>query len=171
MRMALHVSWEINIARADNADIDGILALSEANQPEHGGALSARLGRAQLLKMLEDLPLLVARRGPRVVAFLFSASKRTVSHVPIIAAMLRAYPGGEDAYVYGPIAVDAGERGRGLAQRLFAELKRLLPGREGILFIQADNAASLRAHEKMGMVRRGEFMHEGFPVVVFSYFG
>jgi predicted GNAT family acetyltransferase len=91
--------------------------------------------------------------------------------VPIIAAMLGAYPGSADAYVYGPVAVDASERGRGLTGRLFLELKRLLPGREGILFIRADNTASLRAHEKLGVIQHGEFMHQGFRFLVFSYLG
>ncbi|HUK09915.1 MAG TPA: GNAT family N-acetyltransferase [Stellaceae bacterium] len=162
---------ELEIARADARDLDGILALMEANQPDQGGTLSALLSHSQLLAMLADLPLMVARRGSRVVAFLLAASKPTVANVPVIAAMLRTYPGSDRAYVYGPVAVDASERGQGLAQRLFTELKRLLPGREGILFIRADNTASLRAHKKMGVTRRGEFIHQGFPIVVFSYFG
>jgi hypothetical protein len=159
------------IDRAGPEDIDGILALMEANQPERGGSLSARLSRTQLRMMLADLPLLVARRGPRVVAFLLAASKPTVAHVPVIRDMLAAYSGAKDAYVYGPVAVEASERGRGIAQRLFVELKRLLPCREGILFIRSDNEASLRAHEKMGVIRRAKFMHQGFEIVVFSYFG
>jgi hypothetical protein len=37
---------------------------------------------------------------------------------------------------------------------MFAELRELLPGREGILFIRTDNVVSLRAHQKMGMRQR-----------------
>jgi len=159
------------IARAEIRDLDGILALMDANQPERGGTLSARLTRGQLEAMLADLPLMVARRGGRVVAFALAASKKTVAHMPIIAAMLETYSGNADAYVYGPVAVAAEERGLGLAQRLLLELKRLLPGREGILFIRTDNAPSLRAHEKAQVVRRGEFEHQGFRFAVYSYLG
>ena len=75
--------------------------------------------------------------------------------------MLAAYSGATDAYVYGPICVSAEERGKGFAQAMFAELQRLLPGREGILFIRRDNPASLRAHEKMGMHEVAGFVFDG----------
>lgn len=161
----------IEIATASARDLDGILALQEANQPERGGTLSARLSRAQLEAMLADLPLLVARRGDVVVGYLLAASQATVSAVPVIRAMLAAYAGGPDAYVYGPIVVAEGERGSGLAQRLFESLRARLPGREGILFIRSDNSASLRAHAKMGVVPRGTFRHNERDFVVLSYEG
>jgi len=161
----------IEIATASARDLDGILALQEANLPERGGTLSARLSRAQLEAMIADLPLLVARRGDVVVGYLLAASQATVSAVPVIRAMLAAYAGGPDAYVYGPIVVAEGERGSGLAQRLFESLRARLPGREGILFIRSDNSASLRAHAKMGVVPRGTFRHNERDFVVLSYEG
>jgi GNAT superfamily N-acetyltransferase len=161
----------IEIVTATERDLDGILALQEVNQPEHGGTLSARLARAQLEAMLRDLPLMVARRGDAIVGYLLAASRATVAAVPVIRAMLAAYGGTADAYVYGPIVVGEGERGHGLAQRLFESLRSRLPGREGILFIRADNTASLRAHEKMGVVPRATFGHNGRDFVVLSYEG
>jgi GNAT superfamily N-acetyltransferase len=162
---------ELEIAEATKADLDGILALQECNLPERGGALSAPLPRTQLESMLRDLPLIVARRGGEVVGYLLAASKPTVAEIPVIRAMLAAYGGAADAYVYGPIVVDADERGRGVARRLFEALKARLPGREGILFIRADNAPSLRAHEKLDVTPRGRFTHNGIPYVVLSYVG
>ncbi len=159
------------IGTAAERDIEGILALQDANQPERGGALSARLSRAQLEAMLADLPLLVARRGEVIVGYLLAASGTTVAEVPIVRAMLAAYPGTPGAYVYGPIVVAETERGHGLAQKLFESLKMRLPGREGILFIRADNSASLRAHRKMGVVPRGTFRHNERDFVVLSYEG
>jgi hypothetical protein len=161
----------IKIGAATEYDIDGVLALQEANQPERGGTLSAHLGRAQIEAMLADLPLMVARRGAAIVGYLLAASKPTVAEVPVIRAMLAAYAGKADAYVYGPIVVAEAERGRELARRLFESLKQRLPGREGILFIRADNSASLRAHEKMGVVPRGTFRHNDHDFVVLSYEG
>lgn len=162
---------ELEIAEATEADLDGILALQERNLPERGGALSARLPRIRLESMLRDLPLIVAWRGGEVVGYLLSASTTTVSDIPVIRAMLAAHGGAADAYVYGPIVVDADERGRGVARLLFEALKARLPGREGILFIRADNAPSLRAHEKLGVTPRGRFAHNGIPYVVLSYVG
>jgi GNAT superfamily N-acetyltransferase len=164
-------SDDLEISSATVRDLEGILALQEVNQPERGGTLSARLGRAQIEAMLADLPLIVARRGTAIVGYLLAASPTTVSAVAVVRAMLAAYRGKPGAYVYGPIVVAEAERGRGLAQRLFESLRAKLPGREGILFIRADNSASLRAHEKMGVVRRGTFRHNDHDYVVLSYEG
>src|SRR5689334_179794 len=118
----------IEIGAATEHDIDGVLALQEANQPERGGALSDHLARTLIEAMLADLPLMVARRGSTIVGYLLAASKPTVIDVPVVRALLAAYGGKPDAYVYGPIVVAEAERGRGLAQRLFESLRRHLPG-------------------------------------------
>lgn len=162
---------DFTVTPATERDLDGILALQDRNHRNRGGTLTALLSRERMRSMLSDLPLIVARRNDRVVGFLMAASKPTVADVPVIRAMLAAYGGAPDAYVYGPIVVDESERGRGLAQRMFAALRERLPGREGILLIRADNAPSLRAHEKMGVQTRGTFVHDGFPFVVLSYLG
>ena len=162
---------DLTIALAGECDVEGILALQERNGPGRGGALTAPLPRERIVAMLADLPLIVARRGDRVVGALLTASKAAVVDVPVVNAMLSAYGGAPDSYVYGPIVVDESERGRGVAQRMFAALKARLPGREGVLLIRADNAPSLRAHEKMGAEPRGTFVHNGFPFVVLSYLG
>src|SRR5712672_1504088 len=124
---------QIDIGPAGPDDIDGILALQEANLPERGGMLSARLPRHWFEAALDDLPVLVAWREGRVVGYLVSASRDAVSGVPVIAAMLRAYSGMADAYVYGPVCVAASERGQGLAAAMFEALRAMLPGREGVL--------------------------------------
>jgi predicted GNAT superfamily acetyltransferase len=161
----------IEIGTASERDLEGILALQEANRPERGGSLSALLSRELIEAMLADLPLVVARRGDAIVGYLLAASQRTVAAVPVIRAMLAAYAGAPAAYVYGPIVVAKSERGRGLAQKLFESLRRRLPGREGILFIRSDNSVSLRAHAKMGVVPRGTFRHNDRDFVVLSYEG
>jgi predicted GNAT superfamily acetyltransferase len=159
------------IARAQREDIDGILALQEQNLPEHGGTLSARLPREWFEAALDDLPIIVARRDRRVVGYLVSASRAATSDVPVIAAMLRAYPGSDDAYVYGPVCVATEERGYGLAAAMFAALRAELPGIEGILFIRTDNVASLRAHARMGMHHVAEFEHDAVTLIALAYIG
>lgn len=161
----------MEIVRATHDDIDGILALQERNLPEHGGMLSARLPRAWFEAALDDLPIIVARRGGCVVGYLVAASRAAVAAVPVIAAMLRAYPGADDAYVYGPVCVAEEERGQGLAAAMFAELRTALPGREGILLIRSDNVASLRAHGRMGMRQVAEFEHDDVALLVLAYIG
>ena len=162
---------EADIGQASEADLDGIVELQAANQADRGGSLSASLPRVRLAEMMHEMPLIVARRGGRIVGFLMTGTRAMTADVPIIGAMLAAHAGAPDAYVYGPICVAAEERGKGLAQAMFSELRRLAPAREGILFIRRDNAASLRAHEKMGMREVASFLYGGSEFAVLSYLG
>ena len=161
----------MDIGRATEIDLDGIMELQTANQPERGGTLSASLPRSRIAKMMRAMPLIVARCNGRISGFLMTSTRDMNADVPIIRAMLAAYPGATDAYVYGPICVSVEERGKGLAQAMFADLQRVLPGREGILFIRRDNPASLRAHAKMGMQEVAGFVFNGADYVVLSYVG
>ncbi len=162
---------EVEVGRATESDLDGIVELQAANQPDRGGMLSASLSRSRIAEMIREMPLIVARRDGRIVGFLMTGSRAMAAEVPIVNAMLAVYPGASDAYVYGPTCVAAEERGNGLAQAMFAELQRLLPAREGILFIRRDNAASLRAHHKMGMNEVGRFVFAGNDFSILSYVG
>jgi hypothetical protein len=83
----------IEMSIAAPSDIDGILALQEENQLEHGGLLSARLPRAWFEAALNDLPVIVARRSERVVGYLVTASREATHNVPVIAAMRARIPG------------------------------------------------------------------------------
>lgn len=162
----------IEIAIAREGDLDGILELQAANQISNGGKLSASFSRSQLQLIMSDMPLLVARRDHNVVGFLVCSTRETIGDIPIILATLDSYPSrARDAYVYGPICVDVKERGKGLAYMLFEELRRLLPGREGVLFIRRDNEASMRSHRKMGMREVAGFSYGGIEHVVLSYVG
>jgi len=162
---------EVEISQAFETDIEGILELQAANQAGKGGSLSASLPRSRIIKMMGSMPIVVARCKGRIVGFLMTSTRAMNADIPIIRAMLAAYRGTDNAYVYGPVCVEADKRGRGLAQAMFAELRQLQPGREGILFIRRDNTASLRAHKKMGMRKVASFKFGGADLAVFSYFG
>jgi L-amino acid N-acyltransferase YncA len=157
------------ITLATSADIAGILELQEQNLSSRGGTLSLALSREWFERTLTEMPVIVARSEGRVVGFLVSSSFAAFSQVPVVEAMLRVHSGGNRAYIYGPICVARSERGHGLAARLFAALRMQLPGREGVLFIRRDNAASLRAHLKMGMQEVGEFTHGDVVHAVLAY--
>jgi hypothetical protein len=107
----------------------------------------------------------------RIVGYLVSSPLSAYADVPVVQAMLAVYRGAPGAYVYGPICVEETERGRGLAGAMFAELRARLPGREGVLFIRRDNAASLKAHARMGMREVAEFTHGRATFAVLSYTG
>lgn len=156
---------------ATEADIDGIVALQAANQMARGGMLSAELPRSRITEMMQAMPLIVALNRNDITGFLMTTTRAMNADIPIVKAMFEAYEGTGDAYVYGPICVGASERGKGLAQSLFAQLRLQQPGREGILFIREDNEASLKAHMRMGINQVAEFQFNGFVYRVFSYIG
>jgi predicted GNAT superfamily acetyltransferase len=162
---------EVAVTRATEADVDGILELQAANQIDRGGMLSASLPRARIVAMMSEMPLIVARRAGPVVGFLMTTTRSMNADFPIVQAMFAVHRGTADAYVYGPICVGEQERGKGLAQAMFAQLRRFEPGREGILFIRRDNEASLRAHARMGMREVAGYQFNGFDYAVFSYIG
>ncbi len=162
----------VDIGQATESDMEGILKLQAANQPGNGGNLSASLPRSRISEMMRDMPLIVARRNGCIVGFLMTSIRAMTEDIPIIHEMLAAYPSHSDeAYVYGPVCVEQRERGKGIAQAMFAELRNLQPGREGVLFVRRDNTASLRAHEKMGMREVASFKFNGKDHAVFSYMG
>jgi len=152
------------------ADIDDVAALLQANEVPAGGTLTGHFDQAKVAAMLADMPGIVARRGAALAGVVLLGSRATASSVPILAAMLAAYRGDDGAYLYGPVCVAASERGRGVAERLLAAVKAILPGREGVLFIRADNAASLHVHrDKLGMTVRARFRFADADHVVLSY--
>ncbi|MBD2732037.1 GNAT family N-acetyltransferase [Nostoc sp. FACHB-892] len=161
---------DVVIARASLSDVAGIVKLFQANDPEHGGMLLGHLEPEAVMMTISKMPSVVARKDGQVIGFLLSWSKAT-ANLPIIKVMLQAYAGTKDAYLYGPICVDETMRGQGIAAKMFANLKDFLPDREGILFIKANNKASLQAHQKMGMCKMVEFIYEGTEFLVFAYNG
>ena len=161
--------YEISLAVPE--DIPGILTLQDPNVMDRGGTLSVRLTADKIRQLMSEMPIIVGRLDGKVVGYLLSTSLAAMSHVPIIQAMLLHFPPPADCYLYGPVCVDNSERGRGLAGRLYEELRARLPGRPAMTFVRADNAASLRAHRKMGMRVLGTFLCEGVPHVAFAYAG
>lgn len=162
---------DYGIARATRGDIPDILALQEENLPDRGGALSVRLPSQWFEAALADMPLIVARKDERLAGYLVASSVASQAHIPVIQGMLRAYPAARDAYIYGPICIAAGERGRGLPARMFAAQRALVGNRGCFTFIRRDNAISLRAHAKIGLHEVAEYSHDGVALVVVAHAG
>ncbi|MEH2075422.1 MAG: GNAT family N-acetyltransferase [Nostoc sp.] len=159
---------DVVIDRAQLSDVTGILKLAQANDAEHGGMLLGHLEPEAVIMTISQMPSVVARKDSQVVGFLLSWAK-TAADLSIIKVMLQAYSGTKDSYLYGPICVDETMRGKGIATTMFTKLKDFLPHREGILFIKANNTASLHAHQKMGMCKMTDFTYEGTEFLVFAY--
>jgi L-amino acid N-acyltransferase YncA len=162
---------DCDIGPATRDDIAGILDLQDRNQIARGGALSVALSWEWFEASLADMPIVVARRGGKVVGYAVSSSLAANAKVPQVQAALRVYRPAPDAYIYGPICVDESERGCGLGPRLFAALTARLAGREAVTFIRSDNAPSRGVHAKMGLREVAETVHDGIPIVVLTYQG
>jgi hypothetical protein len=161
---------DVSIERANSTHLDGIMKLAEENAPERGGELTGSVDRKAVGANIQELPSVVAYCAGRVIAFVLTCEKHRAGN-PCVKAMLEAYSGAKDAYVYGPVCVDASARGLGLAGKMFEKLRKLLPDREGILFIKATNESSLRAHRKMGTREAARYTYEGKEFLVFAYGG
>src|SRR5688572_22644555 len=86
------------ISVATVQDIPDILALQAENQPARGGALSIEFPAAWFERAVNDLPIVIARRGKQLVGFLVSSSQTATEHFALSQAKYRAYPAGPDAY-------------------------------------------------------------------------
>lgn len=138
-------------------DAERISALLMANASNRGGTLVGdwSIGVVKDCVTAGQL-IIIATEAENLLGVLFTSEKARALAPPVVA-MLAAWPGRLDAYVYGPVCVDLAARGRGVIEALHAELVARQPGREAILFIKADNERSLRAHARLGMVPVASF--------------
>ena len=150
---------------ATSADIDGILAVQEENMPENGGSLSARFPRAWFEDAIARNFIVVARDHGRVAGYVAFTPREAQAHVPIIQAMLRAFPG-PNAYIHGPICVGRHHRRRGLAAAMFRTERAQMQNRDVVAFIREDNHASRTAHLRMGLREAAFFEHDDVRYVV-----
>lgn len=150
------------------ADAVAISALLEANGAARGGALFGEWPVEVVTRWIEVGGLVVvAVEGDRLLGALFTCGKAWVTAPPAVA-MLRAWPGAPDAYVYGPVCIDKAARGQGVLEAMYADLVARWPEREAILFIKTGNGPSLRAHQRLGMAEVARFTLGNEVFLVFS---
>jgi predicted GNAT superfamily acetyltransferase len=130
--------------------------------------LSVRQPPAWFKGAIAEGALIVARR-PQLVGYVLGTSIAAQAHIPIIKALLEAYPPPPECYVYGPVCVAGSERGRGLAAALFAVLRTHMNDRPAVTFVRSENKPSLLAHRKMGMREQGSFLCDGVSYAAFLY--
>ncbi len=138
------------VGLASEEDIEGILGVQEENQPEHGGSLSARFTREWFKQAIASKSLIVARSAKFVTGYVAFTPREAQAHVPIIQAMLKAYPN-PAAYLHGPICVAREFRGRGIASAMFRAQRAHMQQAPVMSFIRYDNEASRKAHIAMGL--------------------
>ena len=138
-------------------DVERISGLLIANTVDRGGTLVGDWSVGVLRDCLAAGQLIVIATDAADFLGVLVTSEKSRALAPPVVAMLAAWPGSADAYVYGPVCVDLAARGRGVIEALYAEVVTRQPGREAILFIKADNERSLRSHARLGMVQVASF--------------
>jgi len=73
---------EPKISRASEADLEGIVTLQAANQPDHGGTLSGSIPRSKIAEIMREMPLIVSHRGNSVTGFLITGTRKMYTGVP-----------------------------------------------------------------------------------------
>jgi hypothetical protein len=154
---------------AEPPDVESISALLTANAGERGGMLlgqwppdviERRISNGQLIVIATD------DEGGLLGALL--TSEKEFDEAPPVQAMLKAWPGQADAYIYGPVCISREARGRGVLEALHAKLREARAGREAILFIREDNPRSLKAHLRLGMREVARYDLKGERFIVLS---
>ncbi|WP_315834786.1 N-acetyltransferase [Bradyrhizobium prioriisuperbiae] len=149
-------------------DVETISALLTANAADHGGMLLGDWSAGVIMDWLDAGQLIiVATSEAGLIGALLTEDKVHVSAPPVVA-MFRAWPGGDDAYGYGPVCIDRAARGQGVLEALYRDLVARRPDREAVLFIRADNPRSLSAHLRLGMREVAGFVLDGEDFIVLS---
>src|SRR5882757_5762881 len=137
---------------AEASDAESISALLTANAENRGGMLLGQWPRDAIeTHIANGQSIIVATDEEEKLLGALLTSEKGFDEAPPVQAMLKAWPGRSDAYVYGPVCIGEDARGRGVLEALYAKLQAIFPGREAILFIRADNPRSLKAHLRLGM--------------------
>ena len=157
------MTFTITTALAE--DIDGIAALQERNMIANGGRLSARFPREWFEHAIAQQWLLVARSGNQVVGYVAFTPQAAQAHIPLIAAMLQAYPS-PTAYLHGPICVAEEFRRHGIGTALIAAHRERMQQAPVLSFIRADNQPSRKAHLAIGMQEVAAFTRDGVDYVI-----
>jgi len=174
-----HVS-KIQYRRAKVDDYTAILDLQSANyfanlseEEREQGFLSAQFTAEQTAQIAEDLGTMVALVDDQVAGFLCAFRKEFPTSSPVIAKMLEAYDrlifegrplSAFNSYIYGPVCIGRGYRGRGLLRGLYEAQKKDLAGQFeiGVAFVSRSNLHSLSAHVAgLGMIEAGNFEVKG----------
>src|SRR3569832_231235 len=155
------------VRKATIDDTSRISALLVGNGVDRGGALVGDWREPEIRRRVERGDLILAAYEGEQLAGVLLTEERVQATAPPVLAMLKAWPGRADAYVYGPVCVDAAARGKGVLLKLYAKLEQERPNAEAILFIRRNNEQSLRAHLRLGqhVVARFEMSGEIYLVL------
>lgn len=159
-----------------NADLNGILALQKANL---AGSLSAEEissqgfvtvvhSLADLRRLNETAPHIIAKDGSSVVAYLLAMTAAAKNDIPVLKPMFQlfdsvAFKGSPvSAYRYmvvGQVCVDKRYRGQGVLDQCYAAYKNIFSPEYAfaVTEIATRNTRSAAAHRRIGFTERHRY--------------
>ena len=170
-----HIAGALEIRRAVAADFESLALLQNANLASNlpagerqSGFLSVGFSAEQFACMSEDLAVVVAVLDGDVKAFLCASTVEFNQAVALPAAMIARFPRAKyhgqplstlTLCIVGPVCIDQSLRGQGVLSRLYDYFFAIAPQEFDIavVFVSADNLASIKAHEKLGLETIDEF--------------
>lgn len=162
----------LQLRNANESDVAAIAALMLPESSSQGGTLHGDFPVEKISHWLaqataDQMPILLAEDEAGLLGVLFTSSSRHQDS-PVAIQMAQLHHGTGPFYFYGPVCLAARARGQGLLAAMWQQLQRQLPGQQAVLFIHADNQASLKAHARLGMVVEAQFELNGQPCVLLS---
>ncbi|KPD02852.1 GNAT family N-acetyltransferase [Moellerella wisconsensis] len=137
--------------------------LLQANSAIHHGGLFGEFPNAKVTGMYQSslhsiIALDQSSSHPNNVAgVLFSFPVNSPSLPPIAQEINRRFPAiSQNNWFYGPVCIAEHYRGQSLLIRLYQQMCQQNSG-QAVAFINSDNIASLKAHQKIGMQKVAEF--------------
>ncbi|WP_182418502.1 GNAT family N-acetyltransferase [Bartonella sp. HY038] len=140
------------------ADCKHVAPLLQKNAQSNHGGLFGEYPLKKVEGMFKtSLNTVIAQESDKVAGVVFSFSVSSESLPPVAKKIVELYPNlTQDDWFYGPVCIDENYRGQGLLAKLCDKICSLNTGKP-IAFINLDNIASLKAHEKIGFSEAGRF--------------
>lgn len=155
----------LQLRNATMADASAIAALMLPESSSRGGMLHGDFPLDKISHWLsqaaaDNMPVILAVDQTGLLGVLFSSHARHLES-PVSATMAQLHQADGPFYFYGPVCIAPRGRGQGLLAAMWQQLQQQLPGQQAVLFIHANNPASLKAHARLGMQVEAEFDCDG----------
>ncbi|CAM3869832.1 hypothetical protein RABR111495_16350 [Rahnella bruchi] len=175
----------MDITRSDSSDIQQILSILNASkgdnltaeQRETEGFTQGTLAAEKLAAIQSESGIFVSRdAGNSLISGLAMTSPGGVAkNGPALAAYQKVRESGvakaEKIFLYGPVSVRKGYRGKGILTQLLLHICRTLQAdfALGVAFVDKENHKSLLIHRHYPMTESGEFTLNGRDYVIFTF--
>ena len=158
-----------NAKESDAADIAALMLPESSSQGGslHGDFPLEKISHWLTQALADGMPIVLAEDAAGLLGVVFTSSSRHLDS-PVAVQMARLHRATGPFYFYGPVCLAPRARGQGLLSAMWQQLQQQLPGQQAVLFIHADNQASLNAHPRLGLVVETPFDLDGQPCVLMS---